>query len=109
MAVTANKKPGSGKEGSRAGNAKGRQGSAGAKTGNAGRAGGADSRGRNGAKGGRNTAPAAEDAEDFIGAEVLIILSFAIAVLLFLSNFNLCGSAGKYLRAFLQSLIHLLD
>ena len=100
VAVTANKKPGSGKEGSRAGNAKGRQGSAGAKTGNAGRAGGADSRGRNGAKGGRNTAPAAEDAEDFIGAEVLIILSFAIAVLLFLSNFNLCGSAGKYLRAF---------
>ena len=35
-----------------------------------------------------------------MGAEVLIILSFAIAVLLFLSNFNLCGAAGRYLRAF---------
>lgn len=100
VAVTANKKPGSGKEGGRAGSAKGRQGSAGAKTGNAGRGGGADSRGKNAAKGGRNAAPAVEEAEDFMGAEVLIILSFAIAVLLFLSNFNLCGAAGRYLRAF---------
>ncbi len=38
--------------------------------------------------------------EDFIGAEVLILLSFAVAVLLFLSNFHLCGAAGNYLRMF---------
>ncbi len=47
----------------------------------------------------RNVEPAVEE-EDFIGAEVLVILSFAIGVLLFLSNFHLCGIAGKYLRAF---------
>lgn len=36
--------------------------------------------------------------EDFIRAEVFIILSFALAVLLFLSNFHLCGMAGDFLR-----------
>ncbi len=34
----------------------------------------------------------------FIRSEVLIIASFAIAVLLFLSNFHLCGVAGDLLR-----------
>lgn len=34
----------------------------------------------------------------FIRSEVLIIASFAIAVLLFLSNFHLCGVAGDFLR-----------
>lgn len=34
----------------------------------------------------------------FIRSEVIIIASFAIAVLLFLSNFHLCGMAGDFLR-----------
>ncbi len=37
--------------------------------------------------------------ENFIRAELLIILSFALAVLLFLSNFHLCGAAGDFFRA----------
>ena len=36
--------------------------------------------------------------DDFIRAEVLILLSFAVAVLLFLSNFHLCGMVGEALR-----------
>lgn len=36
--------------------------------------------------------------ESFIRAEVLILLSFAVAVLLFLSNFHLCGVLGEALR-----------
>lgn len=36
--------------------------------------------------------------DNFIRAEVFIILSFALAVLLFLSNFHLCGVAGDFLR-----------
>lgn len=35
---------------------------------------------------------------EFIRSEVIILASFAIAVLLFLSNFHLCGSAGDFLR-----------
>lgn len=35
---------------------------------------------------------------EFIRAEVMILLSFALAVLLFLSNFHLCGVAGDFLR-----------
>lgn len=34
----------------------------------------------------------------FMRGEVLLIASFALAVLLFLSNFHLCGVAGDYLR-----------
>lgn len=34
----------------------------------------------------------------FIRGEVILIASFALAVLLFLSNFHLCGVAGDYLR-----------
>ena len=36
--------------------------------------------------------------DSFIRAEVFILLSFAIAVLLFLSNFHLCGMLGEALR-----------
>lgn len=36
--------------------------------------------------------------DSFIRAEVVILLSFAFAVLLFLSNFNLCGVMGEALR-----------
>lgn len=36
--------------------------------------------------------------EGFLRSEVLIIVSFAFSVLLFLSNFRLCGIAGDYLR-----------
>ena len=35
---------------------------------------------------------------EFIQGEVVLIASFAVAVLLFLSNFHLCGVAGDYLR-----------
>ena len=34
----------------------------------------------------------------FMGTEVAIIVSFAISVLLFLSNFGLCGFVGSFLR-----------
>ncbi len=34
----------------------------------------------------------------FMREEVILIASFAVAVLLFLSNFHLCGMAGDYLR-----------
>lgn len=44
-------------------------------------------------------APAVEPQDSFIRAEVLIIVSFAAAVLLFLSNFHLCGVAGDFLRS----------
>lgn len=103
MAVTANKKSSAGKEGGRAGNSRGRQ--AGAKAGNGGRAGNTgranpDRTGQGSRKSGRNPVSAEEENEDFIGAEVLVILSFAAGVLLFLSNFHLCGAAGQYLRAF---------
>lgn len=39
-----------------------------------------------------------ETGSSFIRSEVIIIASFAIAVLLFLSNFHLCGVAGDFLR-----------
>lgn len=38
------------------------------------------------------------EGSSFIRSEVIIIASFAIAVLLFLSNFHLCGPAGDFLR-----------
>jgi len=43
--------------------------------------------------------PVEEPNDSFIRAEVLIIASFAAAVLLFLSNFHLCGVAGDFLRS----------
>lgn len=39
-----------------------------------------------------------EEIPAFLQAEVMIILSFAAAVLLFLSNFHLCGVVGDFLR-----------
>ena len=35
---------------------------------------------------------------EFLRSEVLVIGSFALALLLFLSNFHLCGMVGDYLR-----------
>lgn len=46
----------------------------------------------------KNSRQQFEVQESFIRAEVLILLSFAVAVLLFLSNFNLCGILGEALR-----------
>ncbi len=40
-----------------------------------------------------------EREEGFIGREVVIIAAFALAVLLFLSNFHLIGSVGEFLRS----------
>ncbi|MCC2879594.1 DNA translocase FtsK [Lachnoclostridium pacaense] len=39
-----------------------------------------------------------EENTEFIRAEVVIICSFAVAILLFLSNFKLCGVVGDVLR-----------
>jgi len=50
-------------------------------------------------KPGRPKKTAVPPQDNFIKAELLIILSFALAVLLFLSNFHLCGAAGDFLRA----------
>ena len=36
---------------------------------------------------------------EFLGSEMVIIGSFALAVLLFLSNFHLCGVVGDFLRS----------
>ena len=41
-----------------------------------------------------------EEESGFMRAEVIIICSFAVAVLLFLSNFHLCGTLGEVLRSF---------
>lgn len=50
--------------------------------------------------GGKNTRQTQQQdpEEEFLRSEVFIIGSFAVAVLLFLSNFHLCGIAGDYLR-----------
>ncbi len=61
--------------------------------------------GRNATKAGKTPNPRRRqvpepvpEQEDFIGAEIKVLLSFALAVLLFLSNFHLCGAVGGYLR-----------
>ena len=46
----------------------------------------------------KNPVPVQEEPAGFLRAEVMILLSFAAAVLLFLSNFHLCGVAGDFLR-----------
>uniref|UniRef100_UPI003FF0D0CD DNA translocase FtsK n=1 Tax=Candidatus Ventrimonas sp. TaxID=3048889 RepID=UPI003FF0D0CD len=46
----------------------------------------------------KNLVPVKEEPAGFLRAEVMILLSFAAAVLLFLSNFHLCGVAGDFLR-----------
>lgn len=40
----------------------------------------------------------AQELPEFLRAEVMIILSLAAAILLFLSNFHLCGAVGDFLR-----------
>ncbi len=47
---------------------------------------------------GQRTAREQQDT-GFMRAEVIILCSFAVAVLLFLSNFNLCGAVGQALRS----------
>ena len=37
--------------------------------------------------------------EEFLRSEIVIILSFAVCAILFLSNFHLCGAAGDILRS----------
>lgn len=59
---------------------------------------------KNNKKPGRPKNPAGKNAgqqpaEGFIRAEVLLIISFVLAVILLLSNFHLCGVAGDFLRA----------
>ena len=45
----------------------------------------------------KKTAPAVNE-NSFMGTEVAIIVSFAVSVLLFLSNFGLCGAVGDFSR-----------
>lgn len=45
----------------------------------------------------KKAAPAVEE-NNFMGTEVAIIVSFAVSVLLFLSNFGLCGAVGDFFR-----------
>ena len=45
----------------------------------------------------KKTAPAVNE-NSFMGTEVAIIVSFAVSVLLFLSNFGLCGAVGDFCR-----------
>lgn len=56
-------------------------------------------KGSSAGKPGRPRKNQAQEPDSFIRAEVMIILSFAAAVLLFLSNFHLCGVAGDFLRS----------
>ena len=52
-----------------------------------------------GAKTGGRRAPEPEPESSFLPEEVFILTSFAVAVLLFLSNFRLCGGLGGVLRS----------
>lgn len=47
----------------------------------------------------KKKAPERQERPEFLGPEMLIIGSFAMAVLLFLSNFHLCGMLGDFLRS----------
>lgn len=47
----------------------------------------------------RKAEPAAPEVPAFLQSEVVLILSFAAAVLLFLSNFKLCGTVGGFFRS----------
>ena len=49
-----------------------------------------------------------EEESGFMRAEVMIIGSFAIAVLFFLSNFHLCGALGEVLRSFQLGMLGVL-
>ena len=51
----------------------------------------------------KQTLPAVDETETsgFMGTEVAIIVTFAVSVLLFLSNFGLCGFVGSLLRSML--------
>ena len=55
-------------------------------------------RGSTGTRRGQGKSTKAEQDMGFMRAEVVIICSFAVAVLLFLSNFRLCGVVGEALR-----------
>ena len=49
-----------------------------------------------------------EDDLGFMRAEVIIICSFAVAILLFLSNFGLCGIVGQILKGIQLGLFGIL-
>lgn len=54
--------------------------------------------GRPGAGRSRAAAQPLEEENSFMGTEVAIIVTFAVSVLLFLSNFGLCGAVGDFCR-----------
>ncbi len=99
MAATSNKKSAAGRSRGQGANPPKKSANAG---GNPGKTGGRKENGSKkagGVQGRKNTAVPMEEPEDFFGAEALILVCFAVAVLLFLSNFHLCGVAGDYLRS----------
>ena len=49
--------------------------------------------------GGRKKEEYVPEKESFMGTEVAIIVTFAVSVLLFLSNFGLCGAVGEVCRS----------
>ena len=57
-------------------------------------------KGRKGQSKGTQNRQMEEQDMGFMRAEVIIICSFAVALLLFLSNFRLCGAVGEVLRSF---------
>ena len=67
-------------------------------TGKSTRGAGTSRKGGSGAKRGQGKSANTEQDMGFLRAEVVIICSFAVAVLLFLSNFRLCGVVGEALR-----------
>ena len=67
-------------------------------TGKSTRGAGTSRKGGSGAKRGQGKSANTEQDMGFLRAEVVIICSFAVAILLFLSNFKLCGVVGDVLR-----------
>lgn len=67
-------------------------------TGKSTRGAGTSRKGGSGAKRSQGKSANTEQDMGFLRAEVVIICSFAVAVLLFLSNFRLCGVVGEALR-----------
>ena len=67
-------------------------------TGKSTRGAGTSRKGGSGAKRSQSKSANTEQDMGFLRAEVVIICSFAVAVLLFLSNFRLCGVVGEALR-----------
>lgn len=92
MAGTSGKRQGTAKSGAGRGRSTGKA---------TGRAGTRKTAGTKKTAAGSRTNKKSNSDNSFMGTEVAIIVSFAISVLLFLSNFGLCGAVGDICRGFL--------